>query len=470
MKKSKSLKKVLPVLFVVFLLAPVIFVSGCAEGGDFQSIFSSITGEQQKVVAPKDVLLVEDIQVLPTPPITADSQFTIAFKVTNIGETQEGAKEARNVKVYAYDWGRCDPNPSSDQQILDDNSMTGLKDQESTNIRIYPGGGAELVEWEFTAPSNTELGRMEGKCPIRFKVLYDFDAYTTSDISIISRDRLIDASRAGETIAITPVQTQSRGPIKISVDFETNQPVDENLIVPAIIKVYDKGSGMYEKVPQNKLVVEFPEDFTIISCSPPGWVSYSGSTVTNSVGNVSLIKGESPPIRCDLKLDSGVTITDIKTYNVRAKIEGYQYPLYEERDVAVKPTYGVYEEEEPPTTETTSLCPDDLCASGEQGVCSSSDPSGSISNCFIGGPFDFQTCSFGFTDSGEQGDCSSGETCWCGQTENCVPCYAYACDSDTGCEICPTPCSCGVGVCTGEIVGNCCDPPCADPMVCCCTG
>lgn len=328
-------KGILAVLGVVFLLAPVVFVSGCVEGGDLQSIFSSLTGQQETVVAPKDVLLIQDIQVIPSPPITAstgsiDSTFTLTFQVVNIGEAQEGSKEADLVKVYGYDWGRCEPRDA----IVND-MIQGLQGQETSDISIFPGGGAEIVQWEFKAPTNEDLGRMEGKCPIRFKLQYQFDAHTTSDIAVVSKQRLIEASRAGQTISVTPVQTQSRGPIKISVNYDTKQPVAEDLVIPVIIKVHDVGSGMYEKVPNGILEVDFPFPDDWVTCYNFDMEPDSGKWKNQK--EIPLIKGETPIIRCDINTQN-INIEDIKTYNIRADMT-YTYTLYGEKDVTIKPTY-----------------------------------------------------------------------------------------------------------------------------------
>ncbi|UCG95615.1 MAG: hypothetical protein JSV92_01025 [archaeon] len=316
-------KWILPVLFLVL----VIFVSGCAEGGDLQSIFSALSEEQEVVVAPKDALVIEDLRTIPDPPINADSDFTLTFQVVNIGETTEGSKEAKNVEVTVYDSGRCNiKSPKTAFSELD----------------IYPGGGSELAEWDFTAPDNKKLGYMEGKCSIRFVVRYKYDAHTTSDISIISTERLNQASRTGETLTISPSQVQSRGPIKIRLDFEVTQPVDEKLTIPLIIKVYDQGSGMYDKVlPSTPLVIEFPPGLKVLNCTPTNRISLTGSSsggyTATSVSEISLIKGETPPIRCDLEVDED--INDIKTYFIKAKILNYEYPLYGEKSVTIIPTY-----------------------------------------------------------------------------------------------------------------------------------
>ncbi len=322
-----SLKEILSVLSIVFILSPVIFVSGCVEGGGMQSVFESLgIVETETVKAPTDVIVVEDIEVIPNPPVSAstettDSTFTISFIVTNIGLTDEGAKAAEDVYATVYDWGRCD-------EVDISNDIGGAT--------IYPGGGAELVEWQFKAPTNEDLGRMEGKCPIRFKVEYEYDSYTTSDIAVIDHDRLINANRAGEKISITPVQTQSRGPLKIEMLFETQQPVDENLVIPAIIRIHDEGSGMYEEVPSGVFSVEFDNGLTVNSCHPVNWINVVSDTEIVNDAPIPLIKGVSPPIRCDLQ---SADISDIKTYKAVAKLEDYVYPLYEERMVTIKPTY-----------------------------------------------------------------------------------------------------------------------------------
>jgi len=319
--------KGIPAVFLVALLAPVIFVSGCVEGGDLQSMLSSLTGEAETIVAPKDVLVITDLRTIPDPPINADSEFTLTLQLVNVGDTEEGSKEAKNVGATVYDWGNCSPTSST-------TAFSG--------IDIYPGGGAERAEWSFRSPSNTDLGYMERKCAIRFFIKYDYDAQTTSEISIISSERLEQASRTGESIEVTPVQVQSRGPIKISMDVEVEQPVEESLVVPVIIKVHDQGSGMYDKVlPARPLVIEFPSGLRVLSCTPTRMISLgtnpSGGYTATSSSEIPLIKGESLPIRCDLELNEN--IDDIKTYFINAKILNYEYNLYGEKSVTIVPRY-----------------------------------------------------------------------------------------------------------------------------------
>ena len=312
---------------IIILLIPVLFVSGCVEGGD---IFSAFTGQQKTVSASKDVLEVQDIQAIPDP-VTADSTFTITFKVTNVGDASEGSKEARDVQVTAYDWGRCHPLDKNGKEITD-----ASIDAFSEPAVIYPGS-SEVVEWNFRAPTNEELGRMDGNCPIRFKVNYTYDAYTTADLSIISRERMKGAYRSGESVTVSPVQTQSRGPIKIDLSFDVQQPVTEGLVVPVLVKVKDVGSGMYNKVENGKLELKFPNDLADkVTCYNFNMSGSNGIFKNNK--EIPLIGGETPVIRCDINTKD-LNVRDIKTYNIRAQIIGYQYPLYEEKTVTVKSTY-----------------------------------------------------------------------------------------------------------------------------------
>jgi len=314
---------------VLLILGGIVFISGCVEGTGLESIFSTFTTQQEVVVAPNEVLEIEDVKVIPNPPITADSSFKIVMSVVNVGEASEGVKEAREVKTHVYDYGMC--KPQSDTSI--------------DHGTVYPGGGTALAEFNFKSPSNKELGYMQGKCTIRYAVEFKYDAYTTSDVVIISREKAEELSRTGETLEINPVQTRSRGPIKIDVNFDVAQPVYEDLVIPMIIKVRNVGEGTFNTLTNPPgLIVELPQQLEVISCSPDRWAKvHHGGTDTIEIPvsgeEVPLINKETPPIRCDLRVKDGVTVSDILTLTVRAKLMGYKYTIYGEKPVQIKPTY-----------------------------------------------------------------------------------------------------------------------------------
>jgi len=300
----------------------IVFISVCVEGQGLQGLFGSM-GETK--TAPNDVLLVDSMSVIPNPPITASSSFTITFQVKNIGSAEEGTEEAKNVEVVLYDWGECEPQ--------EDHSSGEVTKQLNT---IYPGG-AEIVDWNFKAPTNQELGNMEGTCPIRFKVNYSYSAYTTSDLVLVSEERLKQAAKSGETLTVNPLQTQSRGPIKISVDVQADQPVRSDLKIPVVITVRDTGSGLYQAVPNETLVVKFPSNFTVSCDKMNERGKKDDKKIYKNNRKLDLIKGKSVPVRCDMTFN-GSSIEDMKTYNIIAEMN-YTYPLYSDTEVTIKPTY-----------------------------------------------------------------------------------------------------------------------------------
>ena len=302
--------------FISLLLVGILFISGCVEGTGLQALFGSM-GEKR--AAPNDVLMIEDLTVIPRPPIPADSEFEVSFLIKNIASAEEGVDEATNVGVYLYDWGRCKPLDEYGNEINKE-IITYFEGKT-----IYPGA-AEIVSWTFRAPSNFELGKMEGECPIRFKVNYDFSTYTTSDVTIITKEHLEELIRAGETPVVTPVQTQSSGPVKINIDVQADQPVRKGLTIPVIITVEDKGSGFYQKVPAGSLRITFPSDLDV-TCDSNWFEKINDNTFTNSQ-DILLIRGKTPPLRCDLD-SSKANIVAMKTYNIVGEFR-FTYTIYGE--------------------------------------------------------------------------------------------------------------------------------------------
>jgi len=310
--------KILSVFSILGLIL-IVFASGCVQGQGLEALFGSI-GETK--TAPSDVLLVKDMSLIPNPPIPASSNFTIMFQVKNIGSVEEGTKEAKNVKAVLYDWGECLPlTESTNGEVVSDLGT------------IYPGG-AELVKWNFKAPSNQEIGNMEGICPIRFKIKYSYSAYTTSDLVLVSEYRIEQAAKSGETLTASPLTSQSRGPIKISVDVQATQPVRSDLTIPVIIMVDDTGSGMYESVPNKTLVVKFPSEFEVNCDKMNKYHTEGDKLIFKNTRELQLIKGKSVPVRCSLTYKG--SIKDMKTFNIIAEMN-YTYPLCGETTVTIKP-------------------------------------------------------------------------------------------------------------------------------------
>jgi hypothetical protein len=107
MRKGKTeggkIKNIFQKYKMLFLLVAVIAVSGCViPGGDvFQGMFAP--QRPATVEDSPDLITVQNTNVIPSPPISADNGFTVSFEVKNNDEKEE----VKNVGVTNYDWGLC---------------------------------------------------------------------------------------------------------------------------------------------------------------------------------------------------------------------------------------------------------------------------------------------------------------------------------------------------------------------------
>ncbi len=184
----------------------------------------------------------------------------------------------------------------------------------------------ELKEWSFTAPSNEQIGNMPANCPIRYKISYHFTAKTQADVTVISPEKLREQQRSGEEESIVSTQNKGIGPLKIDISFGAKQPIKSGDILPVFIRVEDKGTGIYGKIPAGKLKLYVPEGFERVSCSK------FDNDYKNNI-DISMIKRRSPQIRCSFKAPA---VDNIRTYYFKAELE-YRYEKDYKIDVDIKP-------------------------------------------------------------------------------------------------------------------------------------
>lgn len=172
--------------------------------------------------APHDLLKIKNVKVIPTPPIPAGNSFTFTLQVENLDQK----KTATHTSVSLYDTGRCKKDRVTPRKKWD----------------MFPGS-TKVLEWNIRAPSNKKLGYMTGECPLRYEAEYTFHAHTRAEAITISREKLEEASKMGETVSVSSMETKSRGPIKVDVRFGSEQPFREASLVPFNVIVQNKGSG-----------------------------------------------------------------------------------------------------------------------------------------------------------------------------------------------------------------------------------
>ena len=308
---------------MILILFSILLISGCAGVPD---IFGNIFGTQKNKVneLPPDVIVVQNINTLPTPPINTGDQFSVSFELNN----QEEQREADYVGYKLLDSGLC--------ELYSGDSVDYMYES-------FVPAQTEFIEWTFKTPNASDIAYLSTKCPVRFRTNYTFEAISTIDFDVISQQKYDQLQQSGGPRTFTPTITLGRGPIKIYIEFGATLPIKSGSVLPIYITVEDKGIGLFSQIPEGDLTLkipwswvspeinEYPDCGERISCTEmdPTLEYY---VCTNNV-NITMIKRKSPKFRCSMKVP-GVDIE--KIFNVEAYLK-YNYEITKEVEVEVKP-------------------------------------------------------------------------------------------------------------------------------------
>jgi len=289
--------------FVLSLLL-IVLISGCTipEG------FLPGTGPTTKEATP-DLVVVQNLNIIPTPPINAGDQFSISFEIKN----QDEVVSVDNVGYNLFDKGICTEKLSGDDETATIGTLAPLQ--------------TEFKEWTFKAPNNVDIGSLSVTCPMRFMISYTHTATSQIDIDVINTDRLSQLQKSGQTPSFTSTLTVGSGPVKIYFDFGASMPVRGGTTLPVYITVEDKGTGLLGQIDSDKLKITFPTGFTIVDCP-----KFDSSGLNNA--NITMIKKKSPQLRCTF---TAPPESIEKTYYIRADLN-YSYNIVQEANVEIKPT------------------------------------------------------------------------------------------------------------------------------------
>ena len=325
---------------VVLVLLLALMVSGCTGFPDLSSIFG---GGQKVKEEPEDVIVVEDLTVMPPSSINADDEFSVSFNIANVDETDNvdvGYRLLDSGLCYLLNslGGFCSGGQSC--YPLDEGSCSGRCTQDSTGCcwdpygEVFPGfvpGQVEFVEWTFRAPKNEQIGYLSTRCPIRFIIGYDYQAASEIEVNVITDDRYEYLKQSGEFETFTPTLVLGRGPIKIHMELGVSLPVRTGKTVPFYVTVEDKGSGLLEEIGANNLTIKTigprtPDCGSRFTCT--------GNTCSNTEP-IIMISRKSPTIKCNFTAPSNIDLE--RTYFIDA-IMDYSYRIVEETSIDVNPS------------------------------------------------------------------------------------------------------------------------------------
>ncbi|MBU5557516.1 MAG: hypothetical protein QW751_00340 [Candidatus Aenigmatarchaeota archaeon] len=315
-------KQIFGLLFAVLI---TIFVAGCV-GGPFQSLFGQ-AGEVRE--APEDIIVVQNENIVPTPPVLASDEFTVSFEVKNVDDINT----VPSVNAELYDWGLCDESKIT--------GWTKLGSKYIQNLGKMGPGQSKPLDVVLVAPSAAQLGNLPGRCPVKYKVNYYFTASTSTSVEVISATRLRALQTAGQAPTYTPTTDIGRGPIKIYMAAVSAMPARTDSTLYISIQVQNKGAGTYLAVPEKKLILKAPDSWTlqdncgdefIDAGTEPGYKLYKNKRTIDLVG----ADKKTFEIRCGFKMPSESDVPETKEYYVFSSLE-YRYDLIRELSVDIKP-------------------------------------------------------------------------------------------------------------------------------------
>jgi hypothetical protein len=344
-----SMKKIALGLLLILL------ASGCS-GLPFNlgGIIPGMGGDNiNKTELSPDLIVIQSLNVIPTPPVNAEDQFSVSFELKN----QDEINEVRDIKYTLFDWGLCNPDETEGDKIED--TIPSLAPLQT-----------EFKQWVFNAPNNALIGHLSTKCPIRFKVNYNYISASQINFDVISEDRLKELQRSGVQPSFTPSLTVGRGPLKISFSFGAELPIRSNKTLPLFISVEDKGTGIFGEIKNKTLSIAFPEGSTEVSCvkfecgmgklasdycknyyEAPKFPAICDSNDDGivdindmvrltqiyaclNIDKIPLIKRKTPQLRCTFNVP---TAEVERTFFISGYLD-YNYEISEETNVDVKPT------------------------------------------------------------------------------------------------------------------------------------
>jgi len=330
---------------LIVLLIGIVFVSGCIEGID---LFKGLMGGEQEVKEQTpDIIVTQNLNIIPNPPLTAENEFSVIFDMKN----QDKVNSIKDVSVKLYDWGACgimrsdrDPDFSPDPEKW--SYSRGVYSREF--YELVPQQ-EERIEFRLKAPTNEEIGFIETDCPVKWLIDYKYSSITQDDFTIISRSRLNELQRAGESWTGTdnPMYIGA-GPVKIYFDWKTPMPVQSKSSVQFSVRIQDKGVGDYIEVKEETLFIKVPNtwDDTNLGCPADKFEKLPDEGEFMIYKNkhdkpIPLIKKSSAELICRFKapdLDISESPIPEKSYTVSANITDYNYKLTEDTIVHINPS------------------------------------------------------------------------------------------------------------------------------------
>ena len=209
---------------IISLVLLPLFLSGCVN---VPRVLQGTTGNQQVEAKPNNLIVIEKVDVIPSRVFYGD-EFNVRVKVSYYGDPKED--EPLSVTVKLENYGIC--KPTTETSI-------------SQTLTLYPGE-SKIFSFKLKAEEES-IEKLKVKCPIKVVVEYRATAKTVAEVKFMKKERYEELEIAGKNPTYIPRVYQSRGPVKIYIDFLGQQPFlfekSDSSKVSFIVYAKNEGSG-----------------------------------------------------------------------------------------------------------------------------------------------------------------------------------------------------------------------------------
>jgi hypothetical protein len=347
------------------LLTPLIAVmltSGCTSIPGLDGICIPFLTCGNVVEYPDDVIVIKSLDALPQK-ASPGQQIRLVAYIQNTGKDPVPQDDFRGfmtqgISADLYDF--CQGIFDVASVNCGDQQITGstMQNTECNNIKLLPG---EIKEIGWTLKASQDV-KLRTECDLKVSVNYPYKTTSLTMITFIDYQEMQRQLNEGTLRKRESYIVTGYGPVKPTITVEDQQPIPVQQNEPGrtvvSLKIRNAGNGFLcrqggtseqnivcdGKLPNINIKIEgIGYDSGLTYSSEPGATCAFPSHISGTLMGppspyefITLIRGESPPLLCQIEISDNVNIPKETTKHITTEIE-YLYEFRDEINVVIEP-------------------------------------------------------------------------------------------------------------------------------------
>jgi hypothetical protein len=195
----------------ILLLSFVVFIAGCTQIPDFGDIEIDVNPVVTDV-GPRNIIVVNNINTIPTSPVLPDDNVDFSFIIENVDEDNT----VSGLSVDLFDAGGF---YNTNGNLC---NVAGCPPIKTPNSQIPPGGQIP-VDYIIKSPTEADILGLSTDYELRFSVEYDYTAKSTHRPVIVNLAEIKALQRAGQKVSVDAPTSVGNGPVKINLGLKTRE-------------------------------------------------------------------------------------------------------------------------------------------------------------------------------------------------------------------------------------------------------